>query len=187
VPSPTLELSVTTGLGSIERRLRRTRGFAEPELSPGMAAGVLRIFGEPLTAAQAVDRILAEVRADGDAGVRRLTEAIDGGAPERLEVPRDEWRAAYDATEPALRDALEVAATQIRAFHVKQRRTSWFDTSDEGILGQLVRPLERVGVYAPGGTAVYPSSLLMTAIRPASPASRRSWSAPRRTVAASAS
>ena len=158
------ELTVTIDLAEIERRLRRTRGFVEPELSPGMAAGVLRVFGEPLTAAQAVDRILAEVRVDGDAGVRRLTQAIDGAAPEHIEVPRSEWQTAYDATEPALRDALEVAAARIRAFHERQRRTSWFDATDEGILGQIVRPLERVGVYAPGGTAVYPSSLLMTSV-----------------------
>ena len=164
MPDETLGLSVTTELAEIERRLRRTRGFAQPELSPGMAAGVLRVFGEPLTAAQAVDRILEEVRVDGDEGVRRLTEAIDGAAPDRVEVPRDEWLAAYDAIEPDLRDALEVAASQIGSFHEKQRRTSWFDSTDEGILGQIVRPLERVGVYAPGGTAVYPSSLLMTAI-----------------------
>ena len=163
-PDTALDLSVTTDLSEIERRLRRSRGFDEPTLSPGMAAGVLRVFGEPLTAGEAVDRILAEVRADGDAGVGRLTRAIDGVAPDHLEVPADEWRAAYDATEPVLREALEIAATQVRSFHERQRRTSWFDATDEGILGQIVRPLERIGVYAPGGTAVYPSSLLMTAV-----------------------
>ena len=163
-PETALGLSVTTDLAEIERRLHRSRGFDEPELSPGMAAGVLRVFGGPLTAGEAVDRILAEVRAGGDVAVSRLTEAIDGAAPDHLEVPPGEWRAAYDATEPVLREALEVAAAQIRSFHERQRRTSWFDTTDEGILGQIVRPLERVGVYAPGGTAVYPSSLLMTAV-----------------------
>jgi histidinol dehydrogenase len=59
---------------------------------------------------------------------------------------------------------METAAVQIETFHRHQVRTSWLDTSADGILGQLVRPLERVGIYAPGGTAVYPSSLLMTAV-----------------------
>ncbi len=63
-----------------------------------------------------------------------------------------------------LRDALNVAAGRIRAFHEKQVRTSWIDYAAGGALGQIVRPLERVGVYTPGGTALYPSTLLMTAI-----------------------
>ena len=95
---------------------------------------------------------------------------------------RVRWRSARDTGDPAkrvesralatrfaLQDALYLAAEQIAAFHRKQLRTSWLDYSDEGALGQVVRPLDRVGVYTPGGTAVYPSSLLMTAV----PARRR--------------
>ena len=81
-----------------------------------------------------------------------------------MEVPRAEWSAAFDGLDGDLQDALEVAAKQIEAFHEKQKRTSWVDFSDEGALGQLVVPLDRIGVYAPGGSAVYPSSLLMTAV-----------------------
>ncbi|MEA2594332.1 MAG: histidinol dehydrogenase, partial [Thermomicrobiales bacterium] len=66
--------------------------------------------------------------------------------------------------DPQLVTALEVAAEQIAAFHRKQLRTSWIDFTPEGALGQIVRPLERIGVYAPGGTAVYPSSVLMAAV-----------------------
>lgn len=148
----------------IRAALTRSRGFEEPELSDRARAGVLRVFGEPLTAGQVVDRILARVRTEGDAGVLALTAAIDGAAPEHLEVPREEWRAAFDRIAPDLQDAMQTAAAQIEAFHRLQTRTSWFETSDEGILGQLVRPIERVGIYAPGGTAVYPSSLLMAAV-----------------------
>ena len=144
--------------------LTRKRGFEEPELSPSVQASVERMFGEPLTAPQVVARILSDVRARGDAAVNYYSELIDGAAPDRIEAPRDEWRAALESIDPDVRAALELSATQIRRFHEKQLRTSWIDYTDEGALGQVVRPLERIGVYAPGGTAVYPSSLLMVAV-----------------------
>jgi histidinol dehydrogenase len=153
-----------TNLNDVRAALTRSRGFEEPTLSPQAQAGVLRVFGEALTAGQVVDRIIDRVRSDGDAGVAALTEAIDGQAPARVEVDRASWQSAYERIEPELRRAMHVAAEQIEAFHRHQLRTSWFETSPEGILGQLVRPIERVGIYAPGGTAVYPSSLLMTAV-----------------------
>lgn len=144
--------------------LTRRRGFEETELSPRASEGITRVFGEALTADQVVDRILGDVRREGDAAVRRYTEAFDGAAPERMEVPPAEWDAALAGLEPGLRDALQISAAQIDAFHRKQLRTSWIDFGDEGALGQIVRPLERVGIYTPGGTAIYPSSLLMTAV-----------------------
>ena len=150
-------------LDDARRELTRRRGFEETELSPRMQDGVRRVFGADLTAEQAVDRILAEVRNEGDAAVRRYSAAFDGDDQADFEVPRAAWTAALAGLAPELRDALHLAAEQIAAFHRKQLRTSWLDYSDEGALGQIVRPLDRVGVYAPGGTAVYPSSLLMTA------------------------
>ena len=146
------------------RALTRRRGFEETELSPRMRDGVRRVFGADLSADDVVRTILADVRDEGDAALVRYSAAFDGYAPAQLEVPRIEWQAALAALDPALQDALRLAADQIAAFHRKQIRTSWLDFSDEGALGQIVRPLERVGVYTPGGTAVYPSSLLMTAI-----------------------
>jgi histidinol dehydrogenase len=151
-------------LGAIRIALTRIRGFAEPELSPTARAGVQRIFGEDLTAGQVVDRILQQVRERGDAAVAELTRAIDGQVPEQIEVPRERWIDAYARLDSDLRDALELASTQIETFHRRQIRTSWFETTSEGILGQLIRPIERIGIYAPGGSAVYPSSLLMTAV-----------------------
>jgi histidinol dehydrogenase len=157
-------IRILTDLDQIREALTRSRGFEEPELSPQAKAGVKRVFGEDLPAGVVVDRILERVRTEGDAGVAALTAAIDGLAPEHVEVPRGEWEASFERVDPVLQDAMQVAARQIEAFHRHQVRTSWFETSDEGILGQLVRPIERVGIYAPGGTAVYPSSLLMTAV-----------------------
>ena len=157
-------IQVFRNLDDIRDALTRSRGFVEPELSPQARAGVQKIFGADLSADQVVDLILERVRTEGDVGIAALTALIDGEAPDRVEIPAGEWRQAYERIEPALRDAMHTAAHQIDVFHRHQVRTSWFDSTSEGILGQIVRPIERVGIYAPGGTAVYPSSLLMTAM-----------------------
>ncbi len=133
-------------------------------LSPGMRAGVRAVFGEDLTAEQVVDRILASVRADGDEALRRFTSSIDGVDVTNLLVSESEFAAARAEVPGEIRQALEFSAARIRRFHERQPVSSWIHADDEGTLGQIVRPLERVGVYAPGGTAPYPSSLLMTAV-----------------------
>ncbi|MBX3069605.1 MAG: histidinol dehydrogenase [Thermomicrobiales bacterium] len=157
-------IRVITDHGEAVEALTRRHGFEETTLSEGARRGIRRIFGEDLTASEVVDRILDDVRTGGDEAVKRLTAQIDGAAPEQLEVPKAEWETAFRSLDPGMQDALQTAAEQITRFHEKQKRSSWFDFSDEGALGQIVRPLERIGVYAPGGTAVYPSSLLMTAV-----------------------
>lgn len=155
---------IVTDLAEARQRLTRRRGFEESALSPRMREGIRQVFGADLSAEEVVDRILRDVRNEGDAAVLHYTLAFDGAAPASFEVPRAEWRAALAGLDPSLRDALHLSAAQITAFHEKQRRTSWIDYTDEGALGQIVRPLERVGIYTPGGSAVYPSSLLMTAV-----------------------
>jgi len=112
-----------------------------------------------------VDDILDQVRDTGDPAVLALTERFDGVRPDPVKIPGGTLDAAADALTGDLREALEAAATNIRAFHEKQVRESWFtDDGDGVILGQRVVPMERVGLYVPGGTAFYPSSLLMNAI-----------------------
>lgn len=123
-----------------------------------------QLFGEPLTPAQVVDRIVRDVRARGDAGVREWNELIDKSSASSFEVPRERWAEAARSLDPDLLKALETAAGEIRRFHERQARNSWIDTGPEGTLGQLVVPLERVGLYAPGGVAPLPSTLLMAAI-----------------------
>lgn len=151
-------------LDDARRELTRRRGFEETELSPRMQEGIRRVFGADLTAEQVVDRILSEVRNEGEAAILRYSAALDGDTNPEIEVPRSAWKAALTSLDPAVQNALRLAAEQIAAFHQKQLRTSWLDYGDEGALGQIIRPLDRVGVYVPGGTAIYPSSLLMTAI-----------------------
>jgi histidinol dehydrogenase len=157
-------ITVLDDPAAIRAALTRSRGFEEPELSLQAQDRVRQIFGETLSASEVVDRILARVRLEGDAGVAELSNSIDGQAPSKLEVPRDEWHQALQRLDTGLQSALQIAAAQIDAFHRHQIRTGWFATTPDGVLGQIVRPIERVGIYAPGGTAVYPSSLLMTAV-----------------------
>jgi histidinol dehydrogenase len=143
----------------------RRRAWDEVEITPALQAGIERTFGEPLSPDQVVTRILRDVRRDGDAALRTYNERIDGATTERLQVTESEIAEAWGKTAPDLRDALQTAADRIRVFHEKQYRQSWIDwDSDGGALGQIIRPLERVGIYAPGGRAPYPSSLLMAAV-----------------------
>jgi len=136
----------------------------EPELPASIQERNAEIFGKPMTADEVVTQVLREVREQGDSAVRKYTEIFDRRSFDRIEVPRTEWEAALHQIDPALREALELSAARIRAFHEKQVRQSWFETSDLGVFGQVIRPLERVGIYTPGGSALLPSSLLMTAI-----------------------
>ncbi len=109
--------------------------------------------------------ILENVRVNGDAAVKAYTEKFDGKAPEKLEISREEIKELMQQCEPAFIEALERAAANIRDFHKKQKQQSWLDTQENGvILGQRVRGLEKAGIYVPGGTAAYPSSVLMNAI-----------------------
>jgi histidinol dehydrogenase len=120
---------------------------------------------------QRVAQIIADVRARGDAAVLELTARYDGVQADRvadLELRADELKAAYDGLPAAQRDALTAAAARVRAFHERQLDAcgrSWsYRDSDGTLLGQKVTPIDRVGIYVPGGKAAYPSSVLMNAI-----------------------
>lgn len=132
--------------------------------------GIERIFGERMPPVEAVARLLREVRSGGDRAVADWSRRIDlRGAGEAqaeagTEVPRSEWMAALDRLPAEQRDALELAVQRVDAFHRKQPSGSWVEAGPDGVLGQLVRPIERVGVYVPGGTAPLPSSLIMAGI-----------------------
>jgi histidinol dehydrogenase len=133
-------------------------------VSPAVQRSLETMFGPGTTPASAVEQIIASVRSEGDAALQRWSAQIEGVALTTFEVDRSTIAAAYAALDPALVAALREAAAEIERFHRKQTRQSWVDWTDEGALGQIVLPLERVGVYAPGGTAPLPSSLLMAAI-----------------------
>jgi len=152
---------IETGRAHI-RRLRDPKGAGLPE---SVAARLKEIFRRDLSAEEAVAEIVADVRRERDAALRDYAERIDGIPLESFSASADALEAAYLAQPAALRDALHLAADRIRVFHEREPRQSWLEWDEEGgALGQVVRPLQRVGVYVPGGTAAYPSSLLMAVI-----------------------
>jgi histidinol dehydrogenase len=115
-----------------------------------------------------VGAIIQRVRANGDAALLSLTQEFDGlkiDEASALEIPRATWSAAKDRIDPTIQNALGDAARRIREFHEQQKEESWQITQSDGTrLGQQVTPLDRVGIYVPGGKASYPSSVLMNAI-----------------------
>lgn len=115
----------------------------------------------------AVAEILNKVRLEGDRALFDYTREFDKSeiTKETIRVTEEEIQEAYDAVDQALVDVIKKALVNIRSYHEKQKQNSWFTSSEEGtMLGQKVMPLQRVGVYVPGGKAVYPSSVLMNIV-----------------------
>jgi histidinol dehydrogenase len=125
-----------------------------------------RASGAPPDVEARVREIVQDVAARGDAALADWTERLDGARIEAdaLEVPRARWTEALDALDPEDRSALAFAARRIESFHRHQRVDSWEVRDGGARLGQVVRPLLRVGLYVPGGKAAYPSTVLMNAI-----------------------
>ncbi len=147
-------------------RLVRTRGRGARNAS-AMLAELEKRGGAALdTVLPAVKRIVADVGRRGDRALLRYASQFDGlASPDALCVAREEMAAAWDAIDPALRNALSTAAAQIRRFAQRQLPVSWSKASAAGLTtGQLVRPLDSVGCYVPSGRHPLPSTLLMTVI-----------------------
>ncbi len=114
---------------------------------------------------EAVSKIIEDVKRNGDQAVLEYTLKFDGKVPETIEVPRDEINDALTNADPEFVDALLNAMENISDFHNRQKQQGFINPLENGvILGQRVRGLERVGLYVPGGTAAYPSSVLMNAV-----------------------
>ncbi|QGG95512.1 histidinol dehydrogenase [Actinomarinicola tropica] len=136
------------------------RGVAADELARHLPRP--EVAGEGPVAA--VREILDDVRVRGDEALRDLTERFDGVRPEQLRVPVEELHAALHRIDPDVRRALEIAAERIRAFHETQVRPDHELRRDGLVVEALVRPVDRAGIYVPGGRAAYPSTVLMAAI-----------------------
>ncbi len=152
------------GVDEAHTTILRREAIDHTVVSPAMAAGIRRVFGEDLSATTVVDRILADVRTRGDAAVREYTLRIDGVDLASAAVDDAEMEVAWEATPESLRSAIARAIERIHAFHEREPRGSWIDWRDNEAMGQIVRPIERVGLYVPAGAAPLPSSLLMAAV-----------------------
>lgn len=118
-------------------------------------------------AAQTAKEIVRRVKNEGDAALFEYTQKFDcpNMDASKAKVSVEELKVAFEGLEPDLRKAMQLSASRIEAFHAKQKQNTWMDITENGeILGQRVMPLEKVGVYVPGGKAAYPSSVLMNVI-----------------------
>lgn len=122
-------------------------------------------YGDDTLLEVGVAEIIKKVKEQGNEALLALTAKFDGVVLNALRVTEQEIAIAYEKVDPQFLAAIRQAADNIRKYHLKQKRVSWLETSEDGsILGQMIRPLHRVGVYVPGGTAAYPSSVLMNAL-----------------------
>lgn len=142
--------------------LRRTPAAAS--YPPVILKATERLFGRGVTPRQAVTRILDSVREEGDAALLRWSETVDSARPADLRVPAEQLTEAFAVLPETLTQAMNTAAERIRAFHERQPLPDWTTGALGGTLGQRVTPIQRVGIYVPGGSAPLPSSLLMSAI-----------------------
>ena len=148
-------------------QLMKKPAFDECTLSPRVQAGVTAMFGEPLTAAQVVDKIVADVRMAGDEKLLYYTSLLDKAdlATFSLKVTEEEFASAQAVVKPSTMAAIKRAIANVKKFHEEQMPKSWLTNREFGsMLGQKVTPVDSVGIYVPGGTASYPSSVIMNAV-----------------------
>lgn len=144
--------------------MKRLTGSYE-EIATILQEEQLALQAENVQVEEAVRAIIADVAARGDMAVRDYSQRFDGVALEEFQVAPATIDAAFEAIEPELLEALKRAKDNIASYHQQQVETGFEDQPTQGVIrGQLIRPLERVGVYVPGGTAAYPSSVLMNVI-----------------------
>ena len=157
-----MALNVIKGIQNAENVLVRIDPLDLDSLPESVLARTQEAFGEGVTPLQSIHQILDDVRQDGDAAVRRYAKLLDGSDLEDFRVTEEQMAQARNSVSKELRESLELAAQRVRDFHEATMPSDWVDR--EKGLGELVRPLDRVGLYAPGGSAAYPSTVLMTAV-----------------------
>ena len=151
------------GFDKAKQSLTRKNALESFAGSPSLATQIKQIFGKELSPQQVVECVVEEVRNKGDEALFYYARKLDGVELDSLKVSQQEVLAAYDMVDEELTAALEAAAKRIRDFHLTYaaKRDAAFVSE---CLGRQIQPLGRVGLYVPGGTAAYPSTVLMTAI-----------------------
>src|SRR5690606_8140626 len=140
-------LPIIDDLSEARATILRRDSLRDVSIPPRLADSLRDLFGEPVSPEEAVRRIVQSVRTGGDAALLDWNRRIDGADLDALAVPQDAIDAGLQRTPDDVVAALILAAERIRAFHQKQPVTGWLDAGNEGSLGQLVRPVDSVGVY----------------------------------------
>jgi len=134
------------------------------DIPESMQQTMLKFFGENLTPDQAVARIIKEVRTNGDQALKKWTLTLDGTSVTNFRISAEEIQSSIHSISPEIQAALQLSIDRVRTFHQHQPISSWISNDLGGTLGQLIRPIHRVGLYIPAGTAPLPSSVIMSAV-----------------------
>ncbi|MBN1366787.1 MAG: histidinol dehydrogenase [Dehalococcoidales bacterium] len=156
-------MEIIKGMAAARKRLTRQTQTAYGEVSPAVKNRLKEIFKREISPEQAVAQILEDVRTRGDVALVEYTLIIDKVKLISLEVSKRQIAEAYKKVDSKLVDALKVAAGRIRRFHKEQKDSIWHEVGGRE-WGQVIRPLNRVGFYVPGGMASYPSTVLATVV-----------------------
>lgn len=155
-------MRIVTGLEQSREALLANRGLGLESAPASVLERTEAAFGKAMTPIQTAEYIVAQVREGGDEAVRDITRRLDGIELAKIEVPQATIETAYGLVAAEVVEALQLSAERIRRFQQKSLPESWVDF-DEGY-GELVNAVDRVGIYIPGGTARFPSTVLMSAI-----------------------
>jgi histidinol dehydrogenase len=159
----TASLRIVEDLDVARETILKRTPVSEPVLSEAVQQSINDLWGEPVTPAEHVRRIIEAVRTEGDAAVRRFTERFDGSTYTSMEVTPDEIAEAYERVSDADRESIEFAVQRVRRYHEMQMEHAPTSFQSRGV-GMLVRPIQRAGVYMTGADAALPSSVVHTAI-----------------------
>ncbi len=160
-----LHFNKKTDHKSIEKLVRR-EALVELKGAGSRSALTRKVFGRDLTPEQAVERIVQDVKKKGDTALFKYCRSFDGFSANsrNLKVAPAEIKAALNAISPSLMKALRIAIKNVKAFHLREKPKDWFYGGKEAMVGQRWIPLDRVGLYVPGGLAAYPSSVIMNVV-----------------------
>lgn len=147
-----------------KQKILKRKALNRMDYSPVTIQRTEEFFGPGITPPRAVEIILRSVEEEGDQAILKWSRKLDRFEGDEISIPKSKLKKAWEELDPGLQDAMRIAASRIRAFHQRQPVGSWISEEMGGKLGQRVTPIERVGVYVPGGTAPLPSSLLMSVI-----------------------
>lgn len=147
-----------------KQKILKRKALNRMDYSPVTIQRTEEFFGPGITPPKAVEIILRSVEEEGDQAILKWSRKLDRFEGDEISIPKSKLKKAWEKLDPSLQDAMRIAVSRIRAFHQRQPVGSWISEEMGGKLGQRVTPIERVGVYVPGGTAPLPSSLLMSVI-----------------------